>query len=89
MVRSRGGNINVHWLSWNGKNGAFCFYKRHLLKYILDIDGLKAVDLAVKSILNYGVNKRLKKICDEINTYSQKIKEEAITDKGNFASDSL
>ena len=39
--------------------------------------------------LDDGVDKHLKKICDEINIYSQKIEEEAITNNGNLVSDLL
>ena len=75
-------NVNVHWLSQN-EDGVFCFHMKHLLQRFLDVDGLKAIDRAVKNILHYGVDKRLKKICQELTTLSQKsIKEKAIIDKG-------
>lgn len=61
----------------------------HLQRYFLDADGVKAVNLAAKNIIQYGVNKRLAKIRGDIDTYSQKIKEKAIVDQGNLASDSL
>lgn len=80
-------NVNVHWLSRNDENGAFCFNMKHLLQRFLDADGLKAVDRAVKGILHYGVNKRLKKIRRELDTFAQNIlKEKAIIEKGNLAS---
>lgn len=80
-------NVNVHWLSRNDENGAFCFNMKHLLQRFLDADGLKAVDRAVKGILHYGVNKRLKKIQRELDTFAQNtLKEKAIIKKGNLAS---
>lgn len=65
-------SVNVHRLSKNVKSGSFCFHMKHPLRYILDIDGLRAVNLAVKNILDYGVNERLQKICGELNIYTQK-----------------
>lgn len=72
--------INAHWLSRDIENGAFCFHMRHLQRYFLDVDGLKAVNLAAKNILHYGVNTRLTKICGDLDIYLQKIKEKAIID---------
>lgn len=66
--------INVHWMSRDAKNGAFCFHMKHLQNYVLDFNGLKAVDRAVKGILDYGLNERLAKICGELNTYGELIK---------------
>ena len=78
-------NVNVHWLSQNNK-GAFCFHMQQLLQRLLDVDGLKAIDRAIKNILNYGVTKRLEKICQELDTFAQKmIKEKASINKGNLA----
>ena len=75
--------IYVHWLNRDAKNGAFSFHMKHLQRYFLDVDGLKAVDRAIKNILNYGVNERLARICGELNIYWE------IISKGNLASDSL
>lgn len=76
--------INVHWLSLN-ESGAFCFHMRQLFRYFLDVDGLKAVDRAVKNILQYGVSERLAKICEKLDMYAQKIKEAAALSRGNSA----
>lgn len=59
--------INVHWMTRDATNGAFCFHMKHLENYVLDVNGLKAVDLAVKNILDYGLNERLAKIWGELN----------------------
>ena len=59
---------------------------QQLLQCLLDVDGLKAIDRAIKNILNYGVTKRLEKICQELDTFAQKmIKEKASINKGNLA----
>ena len=36
--------INFHWLSKGAKNGPYCFHMRRILRYFLDVDGLKAVN---------------------------------------------
>lgn len=60
-----------------------------LARYFLDAKGIKAANRAVKGILHYGLNERLTKICKLLDIYSQKVKEKAIIDKGDLASDSL
>lgn len=77
--------INVHWLSKEAESGAYCFHMRRILRYFLDVDGLKAVDRAIKNILHYGAKERLTKICGQLDMYAQKVKETAL-DKGNSAS---
>lgn len=81
--------INVHWLSRMAENEAFCYHMKMLARYFLDAKGIKAVNRAVKGILHYGLNERLTKICKQLDIYSQKVKEKAIIDKGDLASDSL
>lgn len=78
--------INVHWLSKEAESGAYCFHMRRILRYFLDVDGLKAVDLAIKNILHYGAKERLTQICGQLDMYAQKVKETAPLDKGNSAS---
>lgn len=81
--------INVHWLSRKAENEAYCYHMTMLARYFLDAKGIKAVNRAIKGILHYGLNERLIKICDQLDIYSQKVKEKAIIDKGHLASDSL
>lgn len=78
--------INVHWLSKEAESGAYCFHMRRILRYFLDVDGLKAVDRAIKNILHYGAKERLTQICGQLDMYAQKVKETAPLDKGNSAS---
>ena len=54
-----------------------------LQRYFLDANGLKAVNRAITNILSWGVNKRLARICRELNIYRD------IINKGNLASNSL
>lgn len=50
--------INAHLLIRNTENGAFCFHMGHLQRYFLDADGVKAVKLAAKNIIQYGASIR-------------------------------
>ena len=77
--------INVHWLSKEAEGGAYCFHMRRILRYILDVGGLKAVSRAIKNILHYGANERLTKIRGQLDMYAQKVKETARLDKGDSA----
>lgn len=80
--------MNVHWLSKDTEIGGFCFHTSLLQWYCLDANGLRTVNRAVNNILDYGVNKRLQKICGELDTYAQKcIEEMAIIHKDNLASE--
>lgn len=80
--------INVHWLSKDAESGAYCFHMRHLQRYFLDVDGLKAVDLAVKNILHYCANKRLLRIRQQLDMYAQKVDDMAPLDKAHLTSNS-
>ena len=77
--------INVHWLSKEAESGAYCFHMRRILRYVLDVGGLKAVSRAIKNILHYGANERLTKIRGQLDMYAQKVKETAPLDKGDSA----
>lgn len=79
--------MNVHWLSKHTESGGFCFHTSLLQWYCLDANGLITVNRAVNNILDYGVNKRLQKICGELDTYAQKCIEMAIIQKDNLVSE--
>lgn len=65
-----------------------CFHTSLLQWYCLDANGLIIVNRTVNNILDYGVKKRLQKICGELDTYAQKcIEEMAIIHKDNLASE--
>ena len=78
--------INVHWLSKVAESGPYCFHMSRILRYVLDVDGLKAVNRAIKNILHYGANERLTKIRGQLDMYAQKVKETVPLDEGNSAS---
>lgn len=66
--------INVHWLSTNAEDGQFSFHVEGLSKHFLDdVDGLRAVRRAVKNILDYGADERLRTLCEALDAYRQKV----------------
>ncbi|KAI9678156.1 MAG: hypothetical protein M1817_006101 [Caeruleum heppii] len=77
--------LNVHWLSGNAEDGSFSFHMEGLSKHVLDdVDGLRAVRRAVKNILDYGANERLRTLCEALDAYRQKVvaeREMAISEK--------
>lgn len=77
--------INVHWLSKEAESGEYYFHMKRILRYFLDVGGLKAISRAIKNILHYGANERLTKIRGQLDMYAQKVKETAPLDKGDSA----
>ncbi|KAA6412052.1 MAG: hypothetical protein FRX48_04202 [Lasallia pustulata] len=66
--------INVHWLGIDADDGQFTFHLEDLSTYKLnDLDDLRAVQRAVKNILDYGVDERLQTLCKALNAYGQKV----------------
>ncbi len=69
--------LNVHWLGTDAKDGQISFHVEGLSKHFLDeIDGLRAVQKAVKNILDYGQGERLKSLCKALDAYRQRIQVE-------------
>jgi hypothetical protein len=55
--------INAHWLSWGVQDGPFGFHVEGLLRHFLDDPiGIRAVVRAVKNVLDYGSDERLRKL---------------------------
>ena len=66
--------VNVHWLSTSADDGQFSFHVEGLSKHFLDdVDGLRAVRRAVKNILDYGADERLRTLCEALDAYRQQI----------------
>lgn len=66
--------LNVHWVSISADVGQFSFHVEGLSKYFLDnVDSLRAVRRAVKNILDYGVNDRLRRLCKALDAYREKV----------------
>jgi len=59
---------------------------KRLSRHFLDNPiGIRAVIRAVKNVLNYGSDERLRKLCEALNAYREKVilEKEAITTQGN------
>lgn len=80
--------LNVHWLSTSAEDGRFSFHVEGLSKHFLDdVDGLRAVQRAVKNILDYGADDRLRTLCKALDAYRQKVilERETAASEGNHA----
>ena len=74
--------INVHWLSNPTEGGQHSFHVEGLSKHLLDdANGLRALRRAIKNILEYGSDTRLRKLCDALDAYRQRVisEREALT----------
>ena len=66
--------INVHWVGAPTEDGRHCFHVEGLSKHLLDdVNGLRAVRRAVKNILDYGSDERLRKLCEVLDAYREKV----------------
>ena len=66
--------VNVHWLSAPTDDGQYKFHVEGLSKHLLDDgNGLRAVVRAIKNILEYGSDPRLRKLCDALDAYRKTV----------------
>jgi hypothetical protein len=66
--------INAHWLSAPTDGGKYSFHVEGLSQHLLrDTNGLRAVTRAIKNILDYGSDIRLRKLCEALDAYREKI----------------
>ena len=66
--------VNVHWLCADAEEGRFSFHVEGLSKHFLDDeDGIRAVRRAVRNIMDYGAEERLKTLCCALDAYRQKV----------------
>lgn len=66
-------SVNVHWLSRSAENGPISFHVGLISDYVLtDSNSLRAIHQTVKNILDYGVRKRLPRICAALDRCKQK-----------------
>ncbi|KAK5214682.1 hypothetical protein LTR47_012110, partial [Exophiala xenobiotica] len=63
--------INVHWLRAPAeKGGQHSFHVEGLSKHLLDdADGIRALSLAIKNILDNGADARLRTLCAALDSY--------------------
>lgn len=66
--------VNVHWLCADAEEGRFSFHVEGLSKHFLDDeDGIRAVRRAVRNIMDYGAEERLKTLCRALDAYRQNV----------------
>jgi hypothetical protein len=66
--------VNVHWLSKPAESGQYGFHVESLSKHFLDdADSIRAVIRAIKNILDYGLDARLRKLCEALDVYWEKV----------------
>jgi hypothetical protein len=74
--------VNVHWVSPLAEGGQYSFHVEGLSKHLLDdANGIRAVRRAVKNILDYGDDARLRALCHALDAYREKVihEREAVT----------
>ena len=87
-MSQRVATLNVHWLS-RSADGPISFHIALLQGYLLtDSNSIRAVDQAVKNILDYGVRTRLPRIRAALDRYYQKVVRERKTAIGGRESGS-
>ncbi|KAL9126365.1 MAG: hypothetical protein Q9217_004567 [Psora testacea] len=81
--------INVHYVRNPAEGGQYSFHVEGLSTHLLnDVNGLRALRRAIKNILDHGSDARLRKLCDALDAYRQRVisEREAATserDQGN------
>ena len=66
--------LNVHWLSAPAEGGQPSFHVEGLSKHLLDdANGLRAITRAIKNILDYGLDVRLRKLCEALDAYRERV----------------
>ncbi|KAK5562146.1 hypothetical protein LTR43_012259, partial [Exophiala xenobiotica] len=67
--------INVHWLRAPAeKGGQHSFHVEGLSKHLLDdADGIRALSLAIKNILDNGADARLRTLCAALDSYRKTV----------------
>lgn len=71
--------VNVHWLCADAEEGRFSFHVEGLSKHFLDDEaGIRAVRRAVRNIMDYGAEERLKTLCRALDAY----RENVVVEKG-------
>jgi hypothetical protein len=66
--------INVHWISAPTDGGQYSFHVKGLSKHLLDVaNGLRAAVRAIKNILDYGSDARLRTLCKALDAYRKTV----------------
>jgi hypothetical protein len=80
--------INVHWLKAPVDGGQYSFHVECLSKHLLDdVNDLRAVTRAIKNILDYGADTRLRTLCRALDAYRETVilEREAVTAQRDLA----
>ena len=78
--------VNVHWLRAPAEGGQYSFHVEGLSQHLLkDADGIRAITRAIKNILEYGADARLRTLCKAVDAYREKVilEREAMTRQMN------
>ncbi|OQV10377.1 hypothetical protein CLAIMM_14389 [Cladophialophora immunda] len=66
--------INVHWLGAPVEGGQHSFHVEGLSQHLLrDENGIRAVSRAIKNILDWGADPRLRALCEALDAYRETV----------------
>jgi hypothetical protein len=66
--------VNIHWVTPPVEGGQYSFHVEGLSKQLLDdANGIRAVRRAVKNILDYDGDTRLRTLCHALDAYREKV----------------
>lgn len=66
--------MNVHWLKAPAEGGQHSFHVEGLSKHFLnDANSIRSVIRAIKNILDYGIDTRLRKLCIALDAYRETV----------------
>ncbi|KAG9781963.1 hypothetical protein KCU88_g3342, partial [Aureobasidium melanogenum] len=66
--------INIHWLRAPTDGGRHSFHVEGISDHLLrDANGIRAVSRAIKNILDYGTDARLRAICKALDAYRETV----------------
>ncbi|KAL2402322.1 hypothetical protein ABEF95_013366 [Exophiala dermatitidis] len=66
--------INIHWLRAPAEGGRHSFHVEGISDHLLrDANGIRAVSRAIKNILDYGTDARLRAICKALDAYRETV----------------
>jgi hypothetical protein len=74
MLSKPWGLLACHWVNPPVEGGQYSFHVEGLSKHLLDdANGIRAVRRAVKNILDYGGDTRLRTLCHALDAYREKV----------------
>jgi hypothetical protein len=66
--------VNVHWLKAPAEGEQHSFHVEGLSQHLLrDANGIRAVSRAIKNILDYGADARLRTLCSALDAYRETV----------------